>query len=507
MMNKNSKLLTGLLLIAAVPYSLLWFQTAKQVRAQGEQQFEQLQSHLQSLGGDLQIRGFSVTGYPWHFNLVLSDLQLTCPPTDDQPESTLLFPGHIELNTLIFGKGYTLTLPRKVLLETPTERYDMLFRGMPEASATLNSRPIQWWFDYQFYHRLPLHWQSLIASQADIVIPKGTLSWTPAQSEALPLLHWDAQKFRFQEQALSPKLNRVALTMRYGGITLDSGYFDWVKKQAFPEESFFAQIQTIEQATSYNGIVFQGEINADVPNPIAPPYIMQLHSKLSLGQGQWLINAEGSFQHKLQKDPFPVGTGNITLQSYGLLWTDLKALFPFLQVNFPLLGLYPSFKNAENFEKTTQFLETVGEKQEKTDKNPDSLRFHFERASLSPLLLNGKEMGDWLQKLEALLSPPKPVAQPQSIIAAPQPSEAELEAARRKRIEQWVKEYEKNLEKTSQLMEKEDQAHTLYIEELETLDETKKQAEEALSKSEERLNAIQVFETLHQKQEFAKPND
>ena len=497
-LKKSLKLLSFLLAILIGPYGFFWMQASQQITQQIAD-FIDTEVHplTDGLGYNLTIQKISVSGFPLKLNVIIDGITLNSQQTADP--TLIEVSGPIQLSSQVFGFNYQLLLPKKITLENPEAeiRYTLELREMSQAQLSLDIRPIDIWFAQMTKHPLPTLDRQHV-SKAKIHVAEGNILLSKESNEPTLLLKWGIQDLSFQQQTIPQKLNRLMLSVNAGGFSLEPAGFEWVMNFKPEWRDYLDTLQN--SASHYNGIVLSVDMTAETQ---LLTKILGVTLKNQLSNGEWSILAEGAWKENAQKDPLPIGTTTLSVTQLPLILGALKDLYPLVIDHYPTLSNTPGFGDDHAF---ALFMDWLPSTAQAAPEQPNETLFTIERALNNDFLINGKTLATWSQELTQKITPAPIPTNAKTPSEAPKPTAAELDAERRRRIQKWIVDHEKNIEFRLKTTESLDALHLKEIEAKELAEKNKEQSDMDLKKAEQQLKNVELFQKLHKQKGYAEPN-
>jgi hypothetical protein len=253
-----------------------------------------------------------------------------------------------------------------------------------------------------------------------------------------------------------------------------------------------------------NNTVFHLKTDADTMQWFNLSSYQHITAQAALTNAHWEVQVTAEVKHEPTQDAIPFGLGKITVDQYPMLATFLHNLYPYVQslemTHWPIL-------DEKYYQTLMGILESLGKQADY-----QALSFQIERQPQGAITINGVlwsniqiQIHDHILNLEKIQAEKAAAAVRALQKTAPESSPEEIKAQKEARIKKWVERYENNREKMLKDNEEEDKAYVQHFKDIDTMEETKIQAQILLEKSNKMTESIQSFQHFQKERHFAQP--
>ena len=465
-------------------------------------QLYHIQSLVEQVGGELKIDPVQVSGYP--MKLVASINHVTLTLNEEGSDNTVIFETPLMIKHALWEKSISITFPQRITNIVGKARHTLIMAAPAVFSLQLDGQPLVIGLT-SLIHHLPVQWEKHVQN-IQWVVPEGTLY--EGTSSDTPMVSWHPKTLSLSLRT-SAQQKKVSGRVTSEGFTIQAGYLDSLT-QAVPEpyadKIDLPAWQTLltlmtSNVSLLNNTVFHLKTEAEITQLLNPFQYQRVEAAASLTNAHWEIQMKAEMSHEPKTDLTPFGSGKITIEQYPMLFTFLHDLYPYVQLlkmpAWPVL-------DETYYQTLMSILEAIGKQSDY-----QSLAFQIERQPQGGLTINGVLLTDIQTQIhDRILNLKKIQAEKAAAAArptAPVLSPEELKAQKEARIKKWIERYENNREQMLKDKELEDQAYLQHLEDMDSMEKTKIQAQLLLEKSNQMMESIQLFQHFQKDRHFAQP--
>lgn len=477
-MKTSVKILLALMGITGSAYTVVWFSTAHELEKIAQERFHLLQELVDTKQGEL-YGNVRIQGFPFRVEVAITNVQLDL---NGETDYLVKIQEPIVLSAFIFGSHYTFVMPKKIQIEykegaTP-HAYTILMDKPSKLSVKLNIRPIDVWVRYHVHHAL----SSLTVENVQGF--NGMVSSGKLLLDIETILgHWEAQSLDLLQSPIDSNRETITLNAHLGHIVAEDALYEQLKAK-----KLFDDVKP-ENWIDFKDVGFQLDVTAERSGKSDAFFTaLLLHSEL--GNQYWMFQIDFDLKTKIQKDVLPIGTGTVLFSHPSVFFDSIK------DTSIPL--------------NTVMALQEMVTQFGIPGKEPDTLLFSFERNAEAPLRINGTPFEEmamlFFTKKEPLLAP-TPAATTLPPPPPPPPEDPNKQKAdREQRVQQWVDDYEKNIEHTLKAHEATDIADKELIEQEDLLKNSEEEIKAALEREKKAQEELKAFQTFQKNKKFARPD-